>query len=353
VPIATALAAATSRPASALGLAGHGRLAAGARADLVWFTDNLDVLQVWTAGLCKTPPRPARGTEAARPGLENLEERGTLAIVQEFLAQEASAQRALAAVAADLAALADAVAERLRAGGRLFYAGAGTSGRLGLLDAVECGPTFGIPEGVIIPILAGGAGAFLNAVEGAEDDAAAAAAALAEHGVGPGDALVAIAASGATPFTLAALRHAARQGALTGAITNSPGSPLAAAAQFPVAIASGAEIIAGSTRLSAGTTQKIALNVLSSTVMIALGKTYGPYMVDLRATNAKLRRRAAAMTAKLAGVDETQARLALEACNMHVKTAIVMLRLGLSAQSAAQHLESADFSLRRALKTSH
>jgi len=245
------------------------------------------------------------------------------------------------------------VAADPRAGGRLCSAGAGTSGRLGLLDAVACGPTFGTPDGLISPLLAGGESAFLQAVEGAEDDEAAGATALEAHNFGPGDALVAIAASGATPFTLAALRYAALQGALTGAITNSPGSVLAGLAQFPVVIASGPEIIAGSTRLSAGTTQKIALNILSSTVMIRLYKTYGPYMVELRATNAKLRRRAAAMTAKLAGVDETQARLALEACNMHVKTAILMLRLGLSSQAAAQRLETADFSLRRALKTSH
>jgi N-acetylmuramic acid 6-phosphate etherase len=245
------------------------------------------------------------------------------------------------------------VAEKLRAGGRLFYAGAGTSGRLGLLDAVECGPTFGVPEGIIIPILAGGTQAFIQAAEGAEDDEAAAVKALSEHGFNARDVLVAIAASGATPYTLAALHHAASLGAVTGAITNNPGSPIASAAQFPVTIASGAEIIAGSTRLSAGTTQKIALNILSSTVMIRMGKTHGPYMVDLRATNAKLRNRAAAITATLAGVDESAARLALAACNMHVKTAILMLRLGLSSQDAARRLEDAEFSLRRALKSSN
>jgi len=353
VPFAIALAAATSRPAAALGLVDRGRIGPGARADLVWFGDDLSVRQVWTAGHSPAPPRLVRGTETARTDLHDLDERPTLAIVHEFLAQEAAAQRALAAAAPHIAALADAVAAKLRAGGRLFYAGAGTSGRLGLLDAVECGPTFGIPDRLIIPLLAGGANAFIKATEGAEDDEEAAVTALVEHGFNAGDALVAIAASGATPYTLAALRHAASLGALTGAITNNPGSLLASEAEISIAIASGPEVIAGSTRLSAGTTQKIALNILSSTVMIRLGKTHGPYMVDLRATNAKLRNRAAAITASLAGVDESAARLALAACNMHVKTAILMLRLGLSSQDAARRLEDAEFSLRRALKTSN
>jgi N-acetylmuramic acid 6-phosphate etherase len=241
------------------------------------------------------------------------------------------------------------VAARLRAGGRLFYVGAGTSGRLGLLDAVECGPTFGIPNGVIVAVLAGGEMAFLRAAEGAEDDEAAAVAALRAHEFSAADALVGIAASGATRFTLAAVQHAAACGALTGAILNTPGAPLAQAAQIAVQIASGAEIIAGSTRLSAGSTQKIALNILSSTVMIRLGKTFGPYMVDVRATNEKLRRRAIRMTAKIAKVSEPAALLALEACEMHVKTAVVMLLLALSPGQAAHRLEGADGSLRRAL----
>ncbi len=344
-----ALAAATLRPAEALGLIDRGVLAIGARADLVWWGDDFTVCQVWTGTSTPAAPALARGTETAREDLADLDERDTVDIVNLFLAQEAAAQRALAAAAPSLAALADAVAAKLRAGGRLFYAGAGTSGRLGLLDAVECGPTFGIPEGLILPVLAGGAQAFLRAAEGAEDDEDAAIAALRAQSFSAADALVGIAASGGTPFTLAAITYANACGALTGAILNNPGAALAQAAQIAVQIASGPEIIAGSTRLSAGSTQKIALNTLSSTVMIRLGKTYGPYMVDVRATNDKLRRRAIRMTAKLANVPEPAACLALEASEMHVKTAVVTLRLALSPPEAAARLERAGGSLRRAL----
>jgi N-acetylmuramic acid 6-phosphate etherase/N-acetylglucosamine-6-phosphate deacetylase len=322
----TALAAATLRPADALGAFDRGRIAVGARADLVWFGDDFTVRRVFLAGAPVGPPAAARGTEYARPELMDLETRATMDIVELFLAQERAAQLGLAGAAPALAALADAVAACLAAGGRLFYAGAGTSGRLGLLDAVECGPTFGVPEGVIVPILAGGEAAFLRAVEGAEDASDAAEAALAAHGFAAGDALVGIAASGSTPFTLAALRYAARLGAVTGAIVNNLASPIAAAASFPVVIASGPEVIAGSTRLSAGTVQKIALNVLSSTVMIRLGKVMGPYMVDVRATNEKLRRRAVRIVMAVAGVDEAAAVAALGVSGMGVKAAIGALR---------------------------
>jgi N-acetylmuramic acid 6-phosphate etherase/N-acetylglucosamine-6-phosphate deacetylase len=343
-----ALAAATSRPAAALGLIDRGRIAVGARADLVWWDDSFAVRQVWTSGRAGAPAS-ARGTEFARPELHDLETRDTLAIVTAFLDHERAAQLALQAAAPKLAELADGVAARLSAGGRLFYAGAGTSGRLALLDAVECGPTFGVPDGLIVPILAGGDAAFLKAVEGAEDDEDAAAAALQAHGFSAADALVGIAASGATPFTLAALRYAAAVGGFTGAIVNNPAAPIAAAADVAVVIASGPEIIAGSTRLAAGTVQKIALNVLSSTVMIRLNKTYGPYMVDLLATNAKLRRRAARIVAAIAAVDDAKATAALAGAGGEVKTAVVMLRRGVAADAARKTLSANGGSLRAAL----
>lgn len=350
IPPETALAAATSRPARALGLQDRGILTPGARADLVWFSDDLHPQRVWTAGVMHTPSTKPRGTESARAELMDLDERGTLGIVNIFLAQEQAAQRALATAAPALALLADAVAAKLQAGGRLFYAGAGTSGRLGFLDAVECGPTFGIEDGLIIPLLAGGTEAFIKAAEGAEDDTNAAIEALSAHNFGPGDALVGIAASGSTPYTLAAIRHARALGGLTGAIVNNAGSPMAEAAEIPVQIATGAEIIAGSTRLSAGSSQKIALNTLSSTVMIRLGKTYGPYMVDMRATNAKLRRRALAMVRQITGANEHDATLALTACGMHVKCAALMILRRLTAEQAQARLAAASGSLRRALQ---
>jgi N-acetylmuramic acid 6-phosphate etherase/N-acetylglucosamine-6-phosphate deacetylase len=346
---ALAFAAATQRPADALGLTDRGRITPGARADLVWWGDDFRVRQVWQAGQSQGAATIPRGTEAARPELMDLDTRPTQDIVNQFLAQERAAQWALAASSGKLAALADAVAARMASGGRLFYAGAGTSGRLGLLDAVECGPTFGVLDGAIIPILAGGAGAFLHAAEGAEDDGQAAITALAAHDFGPGDSLVGIAASGATPFTLAALRYARRLGGLTGAILNNASGPMGASADIAVAIESGSEVIAGSTRLSAGTMQKVALNVLSSTVMIRLGKTYGPYMVDMRATNEKLRRRALRMVMTLTTADEAAAQAALAAAGMRVKTAVVMLRRGVAAPAADKMLADANGFLRAAL----
>jgi N-acetylmuramic acid 6-phosphate etherase len=346
----TALAAATERPATALGLTDRGRIAPGQRADLVWWNDDFTVAKVWRAGHTKAAPKPVtKGTEYARPDLHDLDQRPTLNIIQTFLTQEAAAQRALTAASPQLAALADAVAATLATGGRLFYAGAGTSGRLALLDAVECGPTFGVGRETLIPLLAGGEAAFLDAVEGAEDNQAAAIEALTAHSFTARDALVGIAASGATPFTLAAINHANALGALTGAIVNNLDSALATAAKIAIEINSGPEIIAGSTRLSAGTTQKIALNILSSTVMIRLGKTHGPYMVDVSATNEKLIRRATRITATLADVSEAEAQAALTAANMHVKTAILVLRLNITAPQASKILEAAGGSLRKAL----
>jgi len=346
----TALAACTRRPADLVKRPDLGRIVLGARADLVWFSDDFFVQKVWLAGTAPAPEAAGRGTETARPELAGLDEWPTENIVHRFLAQEAAAQRALAAAAPALAALADAVAAKMARGGRLFYAGAGTSGRLALLDAVECGPTFGIGDGVIIPLLAGGDSAFLRAAEGAEDSLTAAPAALAGLKISAADSLVAIAASGATPFTLSALEYAASQGALTAAIVNNLSTPLAAAAEHRIVIASGPEIIAGSTRLSAGTAQKIALNILSSTIMIRLGKVFGPHMVDLRPTNAKLLARATRIIATIAGVDEPAARAALEACGREVKPAILTLRRGLTPDSARALLTSTQGSLRAALK---
>lgn len=346
-----ALAAATSRPASAIGFAG-GRIVAGAPADLVWWSDAFQPLQVWRAGMAstkETEKTKPRGTEIARAELLDLETRDTTSIIELFLNQELAALQALQNATSTLARLADEAAARLRAGGRLFYVGAGTSGRLGFLDAVECRPTFGIEPGLIIPLLAGGANAFIQAAEGAEDDVVAAECALDEHGFKASDLLVGIAASGSTPFTLAALRHAARLGGMTAAIVNNPESAMARLADIAVEIDSGPEIIAGSTRLSAGTTEKIALNSLSSAVMIRLGKTYGPYMVDMLASNAKLRRRAVRMVRQITGVDEPTAEQALQESDMHVKLAVLVLKTHLSPALARTRLEAAGGSLRGAM----
>lgn len=335
---ATAYLAATRRPAEALGCQDRGRIELGARADLVWWGDDFSVRQVFRAG------EPA----AARPA-PGLDELPAASLVEKFLAREVLAQAALQAAAPALARLAEAVAEKFMAGGRLFYAGAGTSGRLALLDAVECGPTFGVDGEAIIPLLAGGETAFLHAVEGAEDDTRAAPELLQARNFGPGDALIGIAASGSTPFTLAAVHYARAAGGLAGAIINQPG-PIGEAAEFTVLLETGPEIITGSTRLAAGTAQKIALNTLSSTVMIRAQKVFGAHMVDLRASNAKLRRRAIGMTAEIAGVDAQAAGAALEAAHMQVKVAVLMLAQNCSAETALEQLKTEKGSLRRALK---
>ena len=284
-----------------------------------------------------------------RPGLEDLDQRTPGAVVTLALACERAAQDALAVAAPSLAALADAVADRMRRGGRLFYLGAGTPGRLAMLDAAELAPTYSAPAGLVVALLAGGPGAMAQAVEGAEDDGDAAAAALDAHGVSAADAVVGITASGRTPFVVGGLRHARARGALTGAIVNNAGSPAAAAAELAVEILTGPEIVAGSTRMAAGTTQKIALNALSTASMIALGRTYGSRMVDVRVSNAKLRRRALRTLGELTGCTPEAAAAALAATGGQVKPALVMLLAGLDAATAERRLHAAGGHVRGAI----
>ena len=240
-----------------------------------------------------------------------------------------------------IAAAAEAIAARLQRGGRLIYAGAGTPGRLGVLDAAECGPTFGTD--VVRGVIAGGAAALTAAIEGAEDTFDPADLA----GLTAADALVGITASGRTPYVLGALEHARAAGALTVAIVNNPSS--AASADVVIELLTGPEVLAGSTRLTAGTAQKVVLNALSTSVMIALGRAYGPRMVDVRVTNAKLRRRAVRIVRDAAGVDEETATAALAAAGGHAKTAIVALLAGVDAAEAAVRLDRARGRVRDAL----
>jgi N-acetylmuramic acid 6-phosphate etherase len=244
----------------------------------------------------------------------------------------------------------DAALPRIRAGGRLLYAGAGTSGRLGVLDSVELHPTFSWPRERAVALLAGGAGAMFEAVEGAEDDRAQGAADLRALQPTPQDVLLVLAASGGTPYALGACEAARAAGALTVGMANNPGAPLLAAADIGVLLETGAEVISGSTRLKAGTAQKIALNSFSSALMVRLNKTYGPLMVDLRATNAKLARRALALTIRATGASEADAQAALAGSGASVKLAIVMLKSGASADEAQRRLDAADGSVEGALK---
>jgi N-acetylmuramic acid 6-phosphate etherase len=291
----------------------------------------------------------APATEQPHPGHAGLSHYATPDLVTAFIADQALAAQAVQAAAPALAQAVDAAVPRIRAGGRLVYVGAGTSGRLGLLDSVELHPTFSWPSERAVALLAGGPGAVMVAVEGAEDDHARGAAdlqALAPTGM---DVVLLLAASGATPYALGACAAARAAGALTVGIANNVGAPLAAAAEIGVVLDTGPEVISGSTRLKAGTAQKIALNTFSSSLMVRLHKTYGPLMVDLRATNAKLQRRALALTVRATGAGEAAARDALAASGARVKVAIVMLKAGVDAAEAERRLEGAEGSVEQAI----
>ncbi len=270
-------------------------------------------------------------------------------LVRTLVEDQARAAEAVLQASSQLAlAVAEAV-PRLEAGGRLLYVGAGTSGRLGLLDSVELNPTFSWPRERAVALLAGGSGALHAAVEGAEDDLERGASDLAALSPTPQDVVILLAASGATPFTLGALRAARSAGALTVGIANNAGSPLALGAEVGLVLDTGPELVSGSTRMKAGTAQKIALNAFSTAVMVRMNKVFGNLMVDLRPTNAKLRRRALRILLLATGADPSRAQEALEACAFEVKPAILGLLRGLTPEEARACLAACGGSVRRAL----
>jgi len=270
-------------------------------------------------------------------------------LVRAFTADQAHAALVVHAAAAQLARAVDTAVPRIAAGGRLIYAGAGTSGRLGLLDSVELFPTFGWPKDRALALIAGGRPALFEAVEGAEDDRAQGAADLRALRPTANDVVIALAASGATPYVLGVLEAAKAAGVLAIGIANNPDAPVTAAADVGITLNTGSETISGSTRLKAGTAQKIALNTLSSAIMVRLHKVYGNLMVDVLPTNAKLYRRAVALTMRATGADEVDVRRTLEACHYQVKVAIVALLRKIDVTAAQAALAAADGSVRRAL----
>ena len=288
-------------------------------------------------------------TEQVHPAHAELDRYDTAQLVDALVADQALAAQAVRAAGAQLAQAVDAAVPRLRAGGRIVTVGAGTSGRLGVLDSVELHPTFDWPPERAPALLAGGRGAMFAAVEGAEDDRAQGGADLLALRPQASDVVLLLAASGATPYVLGAAEAARGAGALAIAIVNDPGAPLVALCDQSVVLDTGPEVISGSTRLKAGTAQKIALNTFSSSVMVRLHKVYGNLMVDVRATNAKLVRRAVRLTVLATGAGEAQARDALAACGYRVKVAIVMLGLGLGAPEAERRLAGVEGDVRRAL----
>ena len=266
----------------------------------------------------------------------DIDRRPTIEIVRIIQEQDALVAGAVAAQAERIAHAIDQIAERLRHGGRLFYAGAGTSGRIAMLDASELPPTYGLD--VVKVLIAGGEHAYFHAAEGAEDDEEAAVATVNAE-VKADDAIVGIAASGTTPYTVAAVRRANMLGALTVGITNVPGSPLAKDVDIPIVVETGPEVIMGSTRMKSGTAQKLVLNQISTGVMIRLGRVYSNLMIDMPATNEKLRNRAVRMVELAAGVSRPLAVQAIREADGNVKLATVIARKKVSADAARALLE--------------
>jgi N-acetylmuramic acid 6-phosphate etherase len=285
------------------------------------------------------------------PSLDHaaLDQYPTADLVTTLIDDQQAAVRAVRQAAPRISAAVTAALPRIEAGGRLIYVGAGTSGRLGVLDSVELYPTFSWPQERALALLAGGQQAMFAAVEGAEDDLAQGAADF--HAVNPTamDIVLLLAASGATPYVLGALRAARAIGALTVGFANNVDAPVALEAEIGVTLDTGSEIISGSTRLKAGTSQKIALNTFSSALMVRLNKVYGNLMVDLKPTNAKLIKRAVNLTMVATGADEAAARAVLEQCQFHVKTAIVALKKNIGVAEALALLEASHGSVRQAL----
>ena len=298
---------------------------------------------------CQVMEQPEPLTETRVDGTADLDLRPTAELVALINAEDASVAPAVGAAGPELARAIDAIVARLEQGGRLVYVGAGSSGRLALVDAAECGPTFGVSQEDVFALVAGGPGALAVAQEAAEDDAEAGAADIAAAGIGAADAVVALSASGRTPYVCGAAHAARAAGALVVAVVGAERSELAALAAHEVVVVTGPEVIAGSTRMKAGTAQKLVLNTISTVSMIRLGRTFGDLMVDVVASNAKLRQRARRTVALATSASEQEIDAALEEADGAVKVAIVKLLAGTSAAEARSRLEAAGGGIRRAL----
>jgi len=290
------------------------------------------------------------GTEARDAAGADLDLRSTADLVELMSAEDATVPSAVAEARPEIARLVDAVAARLSTGGRLVYAGAGTSGRLAALDAVECQTTFSAPAGLVVALVAGDGASSAVAQEAAEDDAAAGARELEALDLSSADAVIGISASGRSPYVRGVLEAARAAGALTGCVVCVRAAEVAALADHQVCVPVGAEVLAGSTRLKAGTAQKLVLNMISTISMIRLGKTYGNLMVDLVATNAKLRARVRSIVAHATGEPRERVDEALSAAGGNAKVAIVALLGDVDAETARARLDGAGGIVRRALE---
>ncbi|MFF7281339.1 N-acetylmuramic acid 6-phosphate etherase [Streptomyces griseorubiginosus] len=288
-------------------------------------------------------------TEAFRPELADIDRLPTLDLARLMNGEDASVPTAVSAQLPRIAAAIDAIAERMARGGRLVYAGAGTAGRLGVLDASECPPTFNTDPARVVGLIAGGPEALVTSIEGAEDSAELARADLDGLAVTPLDTVVGVSASGRTPYAVGAVEHARAHGALTVGLSCNADSALAAAADHGIEVVVGPELLTGSTRLKAGTAQKLVLNMLSTITMIRLGKTYGNLMVDVRASNDKLRARSRRIVALATGAGNEEVERALAATDGEVKHAILTILAGVDGPTAARLLQESGGHLRAAL----
>jgi N-acetylmuramic acid 6-phosphate etherase len=281
------------------------------------------------------------GTEQSDPRYRHLDEMSVLEIVATMNDADLTVPGAIRRALPSIAEAIEAAEPRFSAGGRLIYLGAGTSGRLGVLDAAECPPTFHTDPQRVVGLIAGGHRALVDAVEGAEDDAVGGAADVERELVGANDTVVGLAASGRTPYVLGGLRRARELGALTIAVSCNSPAELSAAADFAIELPLGPEVLTGSTRLKAGSAQKQVLNMISTSLMVRAGRTYGNLMVEMQATNGKLRERAIQMVARLAGCTEKEAERAFAESDREVKTAVVMLTETLGPEAARARLAAA------------
>jgi N-acetylmuramic acid 6-phosphate etherase len=289
-------------------------------------------------------------TEQLNPASEQIDSLPTAEALAIINQEDQKVAGAVATQIPQIAAAVDRIVDLLRAGGRLFYIGAGTSGRLAILDAAECPPTFQVSPELVQGILAGGEPALARATEASEDDPEAGRRDLAARGFGAGDALVGIAASGRTPYVLGAIDAANQLGALTVAISCTPDSPLASRARIPITLLVGPEVIAGSTRMKAGTATKLVLNMISTAVMIRLGYVFGNLMVNVQPRNAKLRDRAARIIASIAALSYERAGELLVEAGERVPVALVMARLSLDRKAAETRLAAAGGRISEALR---
>jgi N-acetylmuramic acid 6-phosphate etherase len=288
-------------------------------------------------------------TEQARPGFDDLDLRSTLDLVLLMNDDDAAVAGAVRRAAEQIAAAVDAIAARLEGGGRFISIGAGTAGRVAALDAVECAPTFGVDPGVFVAILAGGPAAFLDANEGDEDDGGAAVAALAAAGLTARDVVVSISASGRTPYAVEAARHAREVGALVVGVVCNADAELSRVADIAIETPVGPEFVTGSTRLKSGTAQKLVLNMLSTLVMVRLGRTYGSWMVGVQATNAKLRARARRILVEATGLEAAEVAGLLADAGGDLRTALVMALASVDADEARSRLAASGGRVRAAV----